>query len=525
VADDARTVERVLEDVLSRTYGHAVSVRDAVQLSGGASKESWAFDAVDGDAVHPLILRRDPPGGGALATPARSEHAIFEAAYHAGVPVPRMVCSGSAEEWGGATYLVMERVEGETLAPRILRDPAYADARARLLEQCGAALARIHAVDVSRVAPPLWERSVVQLIDEVEALLDAAPDAHPVFELALRWLRAHAPAAGSVALVHGDFRMGNLIVGADGLRAVLDWELSHVGDPARDLGYFCVRSWRFGADDRPAGGLGSRDELLSAYRAAGGRAVDLEALRYWEVYGTTIWGVQCTYRGHQVVAGLRDLEMAAVARRAVEMEYDVLALLGGAAPGLAGGREDADGSVAGGAGTGMPVGAGAAGEAGHAGAGAGAGGVAGAAQAVAGAAPMASSWSSQDQPTAGELLELTAEFLRGEVMPALHGRTAFHVRVAANVLGMVRREIAVAPGHARAEAETLGGLLGERVAQLPSGTGGAALPELRARVSACIRAGDFDGREDELIAALGEITVRRLSVANPRHLFGGAGGA
>jgi aminoglycoside phosphotransferase (APT) family kinase protein len=458
-------IQAALRELISRAVGHDVEVTAPVQLSGGASKESWAFDVVDGDRRRALILRRDPPGA-AVGSPARSEHAVLDAVHAAGVPVPRVLCSGAVDAWGGATYIVMERVDGETLAPRILRDSADADARGVLLAQCAGALARIHSVPPSSVSPPLRPRTTMQLVDEVEAMLDAAPDAHPVFEWALRWLRAHAPATGAPALVHADFRMGNLIVGPDGLRAVLDWELSHVGDPARDLGYFCVRSWRFGSDDRPAGGLGTREELLAAYRDAGGRDTGLDVLRYWEVYGTTVWGVQATYLAQQFLRhGIPSVELAAIGRRAVEMEHDVLVLLG--APPMR-------------------------------------------APDVRAASPL----STQDHPDAGQLLAVTADFLRHEVMAQLGGRTAFHVRVAANVLRIVERELRNGPEHVAWEGAQLRRLTGA----------GGDITAMRAALARSIRAGDRDG-DAEVLEFLAASTARRLAVANPRHLGGGGAGA
>ena len=463
MAERAAELQQSLARVLSQLAGHEVAVSSLVQLSGGASKESWAFALLDGAQARPLILRRDPPGA-AVGIPARIEHAVLDAVCDAGVPAPRVLWSGAVAEWDGATFTVMERVDGETLAPRILRDPAYTAARAVLLQHCADALARIHSVAPPAVAPPLQVRSVVQLVDEVEAMLDAAPDPHPVFELALRWLRANPPPAQPPALVHADFRMGNLVVGPEGLRAVLDWELSHVGDPVRDLGYFCVRSWRFGVDDKPAGGLGSREQLVAAYRAAGGRDVDMEALRYWEVYGTTVWGVQTTYLAQQFLRhGIRSVELAAIGRRAVEMEHDVLALLTD--------RDAAPPSDV----------------------------------------PAHTRATTQDRPDAAELLSVTADFLQQEVMPQLDGRLGFHVRVAANVLRIVEREVSLGPQHEAADRAGLSRILG----------GGDDIAAMRAELARRIRAGELDGSPEVLDFLLAS-TARRLAVANPRHLRGHA---
>jgi aminoglycoside phosphotransferase (APT) family kinase protein len=466
VAENPQSLRDSLARELSERAGRPVSITTPVQLSGGASKESWAFDVVDGDeGAQPLILRRDPPGATALSR-AAAEHGLLDAMRSAGVPVPRVLWSGSVEAWRGATYLVMERVDGETLARRILRDPEFAVARTRLLGQCADALAHIHSVHVDSVVPQLEHRSTARLIDDVEEMLDNGPNPHPVFELALRWLRAHQLEEREPAVVHADFRMGNLIVGAEGLRSVIDWELSHVGDPIRDLGYFCVRSWRFGVDDRPAGGIGTREELIEAYQRAGGRPVDVETLRFWEVYGTTVWGVQTGFLAQQFLRdGVRSVELAAIGRRAVEMEHDVLNLLGHCA------RPEQEPAA-------RPV-----------------------------------DISTQDRPLATELLAVTRDFMHGEVMPQLNGRTGFHVRVAANVLGIVERELALSPRHAVLDREGLQDILGGGAHDGHDGTLASMIGQLASR----IRRGDLDG--DAAVASfLAASTARKLSVANPRYL-------
>jgi aminoglycoside phosphotransferase (APT) family kinase protein len=173
-------------------------------------------------------------------------------------------------------------------------------------------------------------QSPQQLVEAQLSMLDTLGEPHPVFELALRWLRSRAGASRVATLVHGDFRVGNVIVGPEGLRAVLDWELAHVGDPAEDLGWFCVRAWRFGNDDRAAGGLGSRDELLEAYLAAGGAPLQHGELRFWEVYGTLRWGIMCLLQASFHLSGVtRSVELAAIGRRACEMEWALLELMEG----------------------------------------------------------------------------------------------------------------------------------------------------------------------------------------------------
>jgi aminoglycoside phosphotransferase (APT) family kinase protein len=173
-------------------------------------------------------------------------------------------------------------------------------------------------------APPAPAQAAVA---GLEAELDRIGEPHPALELGLRWLRLHLPDPVAPALVHGDFRLGNWIVDEAGLVAVLDWELCHAGDPAEDLGWMCIRSWRFGADDRAAAGCGGRDELLEAYAAAGGRAISRDELHFWEVYGNVRWGVITRIQA-SVAGDLRSLERAAIGRRTAEPEWDLLAMVG-----------------------------------------------------------------------------------------------------------------------------------------------------------------------------------------------------
>jgi aminoglycoside phosphotransferase (APT) family kinase protein len=135
-------------------------------------------------------------------------------------------------------------------------------------------------------------------------------------------------------LVHGDFRMGNLIIDDATLAAVLDWELVHVGDRYEDLAWFCIRAWRFGAPETlGAGGLGGVEEFLSAYEQAARIRLDREVFRWWLTLATLRWGVICRYQAERHLSGqTRSVELAAIGRRVAETEWDVLELLQGGGP-------------------------------------------------------------------------------------------------------------------------------------------------------------------------------------------------
>ncbi|MBV8160039.1 MAG: phosphotransferase family protein [Acidimicrobiia bacterium] len=307
--------ERVAANV-SRLLG--AEVKSTRRLSAGASRAMWAVEVVGpGEAVRHLIVGTDPRGA-SRPTPAVPEAALLRAAADAGVPVPQVVVEDQE-------HLVLERIDGETIPRKILRDDEYAAARPRLAAQCGEALAAIHSIPIERV-PDL--PADTDAVGTWRAMLDGFGQPHPTFELTLRWLDEYRPASTGAAVVHGDFRNGNLIVGADGLRAVLDWELAHVGDPMEDLGWLCVRAWRFGLE-LPVGGFGRREDLYAAYAAASGREVDAGVVRWWEVMGTLKWGIMCIAQAFTHISGtVRSVELATIGRRVCENEWDLLELIG-----------------------------------------------------------------------------------------------------------------------------------------------------------------------------------------------------
>jgi aminoglycoside phosphotransferase (APT) family kinase protein len=298
-------------------------IEDLHQLTGGASRETWSFDAVGASGRVALILRRDPPGtkrrGSILA-----EASALVAAAAVGVPEPRLFLHGGTTESLDAPFMVMERVEGETLARRILREPEYAAARQVLAHQCGEILARIHRIPREQIQDLDEPDPIASITDSLEALYEP----RPVLELGLRWLLTHRPAGGCPAtVVHGDFRNGNLIVGSDGVRAVLDWENVHLGNPAEDLGWICVKAWRFGGTP-PVGGFGTYQQLLDGYAAGGGQPIDLETVKWWETLGTVRWGLGCIAQAQRHLDGsVRSVELAAIGRRACEQEWDLLKLI------------------------------------------------------------------------------------------------------------------------------------------------------------------------------------------------------
>ena len=297
------------------------------RIPGGASRETWLAEGEDGR----WVLRRDPRGTVSLV-PMEDEFALISSAAAAGAPVPEPLAFEPDGGRFGSPGLLMAHVDGTSVAPRILRKPEFETARAGLTQQLGEALARIHAIDpatLDGVLPEVGGNPAMDQIEEWERQLDEIGEPLPAVELGLRWLRTNAPAPAEPRLVHGDFRLGNFIVDERGLAAVIDWELAHLGDPAEDIGWLCIRSWRFGNDDHPVAGLGRLDEFASAYEAAGGEAVDRERVRYWEAFGNVKWAVICARQAHDHLTGARpSAELASLGRRICEPEWDLLGLVG-----------------------------------------------------------------------------------------------------------------------------------------------------------------------------------------------------
>lgn len=292
------------------------SVDGVRRLSGGASRETWRFDA-DGEEFVLQRVRPQRPGGlGAEAEVVRRAHAH-------GVPVAELIVDGSTSNELDRPFMILRAIGGETIARKILRDDRYAAARSALTSQLGRAAAVIHAVPVDGIDGLVgddqlsWYRQVLHDSGEI----------HPVFEIAFRWLEANRPERATTSLVHGDFRLGNVMVNEEGLAAVLDWELAHLGDPMEDLGWLCVRAWRFGGSG-PVAGLGDYEELFDAYEAVAGVRPDFDVVRWWEILGTLKWGIMCIIQAQTHLSGAaRSHELAAIGRRVCENEYDLCGLL------------------------------------------------------------------------------------------------------------------------------------------------------------------------------------------------------
>jgi aminoglycoside phosphotransferase (APT) family kinase protein len=299
----------------------ATRVENLRVLTGGASRATWAFDA-DGRS---LILRIGPPDE--IHAGMELEAAALRRAAAEGAPVPEVLVADDSTAALGNPFLVCEFIAGETIVRRIQR--ALDDAsRVDLVTQCAEALAAVHRADPAGIGLTSSDP-----LDDWHAQLDEMGDTTATFEWAFRWLAGNRPGESPKVLVHGDFRMGNLIIDTAArparLAAVLDWELTHAGEVYEDLSWFCIRAWRFGAPRAlDAGGLGSVEDFLRAYESASGTELDRSAMRWWLVLSTLRWGVICRYQAERHLSGqTRSVELAAIGRRVCETEFDLLTLL------------------------------------------------------------------------------------------------------------------------------------------------------------------------------------------------------
>ncbi|MEO9329416.1 phosphotransferase family protein [Gordonia aurantiaca] len=475
---EAQEVAARIAERLAARRGTPVSVDSARRLPAGASRATYAASLVDGSGrTEPIVIRAVPTAtdDGGLAAEAQ----VLRAAADAGVPVPEILDAGfgnsgigdsglgepeSGEpeiDTGGSAlgfpYLAMNFISGESIPRRILRDDGHAVARSRFVGQCGRILARVHQIDPAKT-PDLTE--LTDPIEGLRRLFTREFDAMPAgLVLAVQWLRDNPPEPSPApCVVHGDFRLGNLLVDNEGIAAVLDWELVHIGDPIEDLGWLCAKAWRFGAA-APVAGMGERAALLDAYAEVAGWRPTIETLRWWELYATVKWGLICAVQANRHLDGVeRSVELAAIGRRSAEQEFDALLDLGLVSP------EVVDDPLA----AGLP----------------------------------APDEEPHGAPGAAELLEALAEFLRSESVTAeMSPQIRFHTRVAGNVVDIVRRQVLLGPAQAAESAARLAAL---------------GVADQKA-LCAALWSGELDGTDQKVRDAIIADVRARLLVANPKY--------
>lgn len=381
-------IDVLVTKAMVRITGQDAQISGLARLSGGANMESSSFDF----AGRGYVLRRAPSAEMMAKRPFghKVEAAIIRAACAAGVKAPVIV--GELEEDDGlGTGYIMERVEAEVNPAKILAEPPPS-----LIRDLARELARIHAIPVAAL-PDLPVMDTAEALAELKTRFIAYGGDRPIIALAIKWCEDNLPAPAPLALVHGDLRMGNVMVDGHGLAAVLDWELAHFGDAHEDLAYGCLTVWRFGHIDKPAFGCASLETYFAGYEAAGGGPVDRARFRFWLIYRTLWWALGCIQMGDIWRTGIdRTLERAVIGRRTSENETDLLLLL----------EEDAPET-----------------------------------QRLAVRLDPPAEPRRQGEPSAAELLEAVRDWVEVDIKSKAQGRDKFMAAVAMNALGMLIREV------------------------------------------------------------------------------------
>ena len=322
-------MQEQLASVLSRKLlevGIEGKISNLEPLTGGASKEIWKFEVSDAKQSAKMILRRGSGIEGPLAIKTADEARIQKEVIKVGAPVPIILAVSKKEEELGDAY-IMHFVEGESIARKILRDKEYKKALPILAYQCGEAIAKIHNVDINNFSF-LPKKPAEDQLEDLYSTYQSFEQPSPVFEYAYLWLKEQDFGNFQESLVHGDFRLGNIIVNSDGLQSIIDWELAHIGNPLQDLGWVCGNSWRFGKNDKVVGGFGELEDLLEGYNSVSKLKVNKEMVRCWQVFGTFRWGVICLIQAYAHLNGtINSIEKAAIGRRVSETEIDIVDLL------------------------------------------------------------------------------------------------------------------------------------------------------------------------------------------------------
>lgn len=401
--------EEKLERVVLAHLPDSEALVSVERLSGGASQETYRLIVRTASGEKPLAMRRAPGGEFVERTPQHPgldvEALLMQSAREVGVPEPEVYYVLTRDDDLGDGF-IMEWLEGEALGARIVRSPEFENIRPRLAYECGRVLAKIHAIDLDKTGlrEKLWAIPPAEFVEQTWERYRLLETPQPMIDYTARWLMDHAPQKYETALVHNDFRNGNFMLSTTGITAVLDWEVAHIGDPMRDLGWICTNSWRFGASD-PVGGFGQYEDLFRGYEDESGKAVNPDHVKFWEVFGSFWWSVGCLGMAEHYRSGPdKTVERPAIGRRSSECQVDCVNLL---IPG--------------------PV------------------------ELV----TETQAFSSLDMPRADELLMSVRDFLRNDVMAATEGRANFLSRVAANSLDIVLRELNSGPEHQTRELDRL----------------------------------------------------------------------
>ena len=458
--------EARLDRVLRREIADCERLAAIERLSGGASQETYRLRIKTADGHRRLALRRSPGGKQEdrraverSAPGLRIEAKLMQVARENGIPEPEVFYVLEPGDELGAGF-VMEWLDGIALGARIVRSPDLADVRPKLARQCGEILGRLHTIDLDAhgLDRDLASLSASDFIEQTRGRYEALDTPQPMIDFTARWLMENLPDSPDRTLVHNDFRNGNLMVDQTGVSAVLDWEIAHIGDPMRDLGWICTNSWRYGAGpELPVGGFGTYEDLFAGYETTSGKTVELARVQYWEVFGSFWWAVSTLGMTQHYRQGMdRSVERVTIGRRTTECQVDCVNLL---IPG--------------------PV------------------------ELV--AAP--DELPDPDMPRLEELVGATRDFLHGQVRDETSGRTRFHALVAGNALDIVYRDLHFGAEHRRQEHRRLRRLL----------DADGPLLELRWKLVHAIREDAIGLHDTRLHEHLRATVVNQIAIDQPKY--------
>ncbi|MDP4598875.1 MAG: phosphotransferase family protein [Pseudomonadales bacterium] len=464
MAADKNDFEETLARILQARIPGCKALVKVDRLSGGASQETYRIVINTAAGEQLLAMRRAPGGIKTEPVPGHPgldvEALLMRSARDVGVPEPQVYHVLQDDDGLGEGF-IMEWLEGEALGARIARAPAFAKLRPRLAYECGKLMAKIHSVDLDATGlrQRLFEISPREFVEQSWERYQLLETPQPMIDYTARWLLEHLPEVPQMRLVHNDFRNGNFLVNEQEIVAVLDWEIAHIGDPMRDLGWICVNSWRFGAD-QPVGGFGSYEDLFRGYEEVSGQPVDAERVKFWEVFGSFWWSVGCLGMAEHYRSGPdKTVERPTIGRRTSECQVDCVNLL---IPGKV-----------------TPV-------------------------------PGKTTDQGIDMPRADELLTAVRDFLRDDVMAATSGRVNFLARVAGNAVDIVMREWQLGAAARALELAKLRVLY-------PAAGADASLEDLRWQLTRALRDGSQALDDAALQDYLRHAVVNQIAIDQPRY--------